>query len=826
MTISAIQSVLQAQYNLILDANIDTIIIDSRKVVFAQHAIFVCLVTDNDNGHYYIDQAYQKGIRCFLISEKLEEVKYKDASFLLVQNTLQAIQQLVVHHRKEFFYPTIGITGSNGKTIVKEWLFQILDGEYQIVRNPKSFNSQIGVALSVWEMQAQHTLAIFEAGISMPNEMQNLQKMIAPTIGIFTNIGEQHSDNFHSIESKIKEKLMLFKDCKVLICNADAIELMQYIVKYKNELLPNTQLLTWGIAAQNALQIISISKEFNKTKIAIQFDNTAIDFVFPFSDDASIENICNCIATALYLRIPIPFLQEKVANIQSITMRMELKDAINNCSIINDSYNNDIGALHIALNYLEQQQEHQKFTVILSDILQSNKSDYSLYEEVSDLLQQKNITKLIGIGQGISKAKHIFRKNKLLHSTFFESTEAYLMQMDSNSFKDESILLKGARIFQFEKINLVLEAKIHQTVLEVNMNALVENYQTYNHLLKADVAIMAMVKAFSYGSGAYEVANKLQFLGVDYLAVAYADEGVLLRDSGIHTPMMVMNPDIAAFDALIRYQLEPEIYSLSMLQHFIAACIRNGVHHYPIHLKIDTGMHRLGFTPEDMQLAIPIILQNNCIKIKSVFSHLAASDDPSLDEFTALQAQIFDTVIASIQTQIEYPFFKHICNTSGIVRHPNLHYNMVRLGVGLYGVDYSNLLGKKIKNISRLKTTIAQIKILKSGDTVGYSRKGLLTRDSKIGTVCIGYADGISRTLGNGKGKMLVNGVLCPIVGNVCMDMCMLDITDVPNASEGNEVIIFGPELPITRVAEMAGTIAYEIMTDISTRVKRVYFEE
>jgi Alr-MurF fusion protein len=826
MTISAIANIVNGQCNYIDDIAIDTLIIDSRKVVFADNAIFICLLTDNDNGHYYIAQAYAKGIRHFLISQTIDATLYSDACFVTVANTLTALQTLVANHRQQFKYPVIGITGSNGKTIVKEWLFQLLDGTYQIVRSPKSFNSQIGVALSVWEMQSHHNLGIFEAGISMPKEMAALQKMIQPSIGIFTTIGDQHAENFTSTEQKIIEKLQLFTNAEVLIINTDNTVLHQTIMANAKQLLSKTKLLTWGKNASNDLQITKVQNLQQQTIVEAIYNNNVMQITIPFTDNASIENACHCWLACMHLGISHADVAEKMLALQSIAMRLELKDGINNCSIINDSYNNDIGALHIALNYLEQQTDHQLFTVVLSDILQSNQSNYSLYEEVADLLVQKKVTKFIGIGEGIKKSKDIFRQNKSLHSTFFDTTDAYLAQLDTTTFNNECILLKGARKFQFEKINIVLEAKIHQTVLEVNMNALTENYQTYCNLLQPNVSVMAMVKAFSYGSGAYEVANKLQFLGVDYLAVAYTDEGVLLRESGIHTPIMVMNPDIAAYDAMIKFQLEPEIYSLHTLHSFITACIRNGVQQYPIHLKIDTGMHRLGFTPADMQTALPIIVQNNCIQIKGVFSHLAASDDPLLDEFTKQQAAIFDTVLAEIEQQITTPFHKHICNTSGIVRHPNLHYNMVRLGVGLYGVDYSQLLGKKIKNISRLKTSIAQLKHLSAGDTVGYSRKGVLHRNSIIGTVCIGYADGINRTLGNGKGLMYIKGVLCPIVGNVCMDMCMLDVTDVPNVQEGDEVIVFGPELPITRVAEMAGTIAYEIMTDISTRVKRVYYEE
>jgi len=826
MTIAQINTFVVGNCSNCANTIIDTLLIDSRKVVFAKNALFICLVTQYDDGHAYIKDAYQKGIRAFLVSKKIDAVEYVDANFIEVADTLNAVQQLVALHRQQFHYPVIGITGSNGKTIVKEWLFQLLDGHYQIVRSPKSYNSQIGVALSVWQMQTHHNLGIFEAGISQPNEMAALQNMIAPSIGIFTTISDQHSENFETIQQKIIEKLQLFKTCPVLIYHADNTVVHECIQQHAISVLSQTTLVSWGNDANNYLQITSIEKHVNNTTISAICQGENIHIQIPFTDEASIENSIHCWCTCLHLGVDANSITEKIQHIQPIAMRLELKKGINNCSIINDSYNNDIGALHIALDYLKQQTDHNKYTVILSDILQSNQADYTLYEEVADLLQEKNITCFVGIGSALCAAKELFQQNKKLQTHFYSSTELFLQDIETLNFKDECILLKGARIFHFEEISLVLEAKIHQTVLEVNMNALVENYQTYSNLLQPNVAIMAMVKAFSYGSGAYEIANKLQFLGVDYLAVAYADEGILLRESGITTPMMVMNADEDAFAAIIKYRLEPEIFSINILQKFIKACVDNDVVQYPIHLKIDTGMHRLGFTPQDVEVALPIILQNHQVCIKSVFTHLAGSDDASLDDYTNLQANIFDAVIATIEKEIHYSFFKHVCNTSGIVRHPPLHYNMVRLGIGLYGVDYSNSLGKKIKNISRLKTTIAQIKQLKTGESVGYSRKGILTRDSKIGTVCIGYADGISRALGNGKGEMVVNGVLCSIIGNVCMDMCMLDITDVPNVQEGNEVIVFGPELPITRVAEMAGTIAYEIMTDISTRVKRVYYEE
>ncbi len=803
-------------------SNITTLIIDTRKAQQEFDALFICLVTSNNNGHKYIADAYNKGIKYFLVSEVVPENNYADACILQVKDTLKALQQIAAFNRKKYNYPVIGITGSNAKTIIKEWLFALLDGSFNITRSPKSYNSQIGVALSVWEMQKQHSLAILEAGISMPGEMESLANIIQPTIGIFTNIGDAHSENFESITQKTNEKLKLFTTCDKVIFSINNKVLQAAISANK---IAKSRWFTWGETNANVI-ITRGTKQKAGTVLQVAYGRKKFTFTFSLEDEASIENICHCIATALYLKIPIALLQQKITAITPIAMRLEIKNGLNNCTIINDSYNNDIGALHIALDALKQQKQHKYFTVILSDILQSSTNKLELYGIVSKLLVKKKIDRLIAIGEGLELAKSKFLNIKNVDVLFYPNTKTFLEQLPNINFKDEAILLKGARSFAFEDISNELEAKIHQTVLEINLNALAENYKTYQNLVNKDVALMAMVKAFSYGAGAVEVSQKLVSLGVNYLAVAYADEGVHLRRQGIELPIMVMNASADAFDGIIKYKLETELYSNKILQQFIDACIDNDVTHYPVHLKIDTGMHRLGFLQHDLQMALATLQNTNSIKIQSVFSHLAASDDATLDDFTLQQAQIFETAINEINKVVNYEYYKHLCNTSGIVRHPSLHYNMVRLGIGLYGVDYSGLLGKKIKNISRLKTQIAQIKELQPGETVGYSRKGTLQRKSFVATVCIGYADGVSRALGNGKGKMYINGTLCPVLGNVCMDMCMLDVTDVPNVKEGDEVIIFGPELPITRVAEMAGTIAYEIMTDISTRVKRVYFDE
>jgi Alr-MurF fusion protein len=803
---------------------IDTLVIDSRKIVHAPTAMFICIVTDNNNGHHYINNAYQQGVRCFLVSEAINEPLYTNAVFLRVNNTVIALQQMIAKYRQQFTCPVIGVTGSNGKTIVKEWLFQILMQQYNIVKSPKSYNSQIGVALSVWEMQAQHNLAIFEAGISQPNEMTSLQKMIQPNIGIFTHLGDQHSENFESVEQKFEEKLQLFDGCEVVIIPGDDKNILSLIEEKKS--LETIEIFSWGKQAHNTLQIIQVIKDANHSRLNLKYQTINFEVILPFIDEASIQNALSCVATCLYLKQDIGFIQTAVASLQAVAMRLELRNGINNCTLINDSYNADLPALVIALDFLNQQKKSPRYTLILSDILESKLDKSDLYEEVADLLTQKNVSTFIGIGAQLASVQHLFEAINGLQCHFYLSTNQFLDALHQHHFNNESILIKGARRFMFEKINQALEARIHQTVLEVNLNAVTNNYNVYANLVEKDVAIMAMVKAFSYGAGAFEIANKLQFLGADYLAVAYVDEGVLLRQSGITTPIMVLNADSHAFHNMIQYQLEPELYSLAILKKFIEVCKQEEVVAYPIHLKIDTGMHRLGLTMRDLKEAMKLILDHPEIKIKSIFSHLAASDDPSLDEYTSQQASIFNEAIVLINQHIDYHYFKHICNTSGIARHPNLHYNMVRLGVGLYGVDYSSMLAKKIQHISRLKTAIAQIKYLDAGETVGYSRKGKVNKPSKIATVCIGYADGISRTLGNGKGSMYIHGKLAPIIGNVCMDMCMLDVTEIPMVQEDDEVIVFGPELPITQLAEWAGTIAYEIMTDISTRVKRVYYEE
>ncbi len=819
--------------NIIVAANdfaIDNLLIDSRKIAYPASSIFVPIVTERRNAHQYIEQVYKAGVRCFLVSEPIHNIaSFKDAWFIEVKNTLLALQQIVVWHRNKFTFPIIGITGSNGKTIVKEWLYQLLENDYKIVRSPKSFNSQIGVPLSVWQINKEHNLGIFEAGISQSDEMEQLEKMIKPSIGIFTNIGETHNEGFLNIKHKVNEKLKLFQHSDVLIYNKDYAVLHECILQFASSIKQNQEreikLLTWSKKLDANLQISSIVKENFQTKLTAIYQNETHEIIIPFIDDAYIEDSIHCWLTMLHLHVGQKLIQQRISKLNYIAMRLELMKGINNCTLINDSYNSDVSSFTIALDFLLQQNQHEEKTVILSDIFQSGREN-ELYDEVADLLKQKKIQKFIGIGDTLTRNKAIFRNNRKLQSTFYKTTDAFLEGMDTSSFSNESILIKGARKFEFEKIAKRLQERIHQTVVEINLNNLLENYKQFQALLKPGTQIMAMVKAFSYGSGSFEIANKLQFEGANYLAVAYSDEGIALRKAGIKLPIMVMNADENSFSQLIEWNLEPEIYNFRILQKIIEELQETSTINFPIHIKLDTGMHRLGFEEEDIKSLIEQLNIHPEVKVVSVFSHLSGSENPQLDEFTQHQAHLFLAMSEQLQKGLGHSFIKHLCNSSGIVRHPELHFDMVRLGLGLYGIDGSQCMKNKLKNVSRMKTIISQIKKVPSSETIGYNRKGVLNRDTIIGTVSVGYADGISRRLGNGVGKMFLNGHLVPIVGNVCMDMCMLDITDVPQAQEGDNVVVFGEELPVEQLAKWADTIPYEILTGISQRVKRVYFEE
>ncbi len=822
---------------------VEHLLTDSRRLIFPDTSLFFALKGPRRGGLLFLDELYKRGCRNFLVYQEVPVQRYRDVNIILVPDSLEALQQLTAHHRAQFDIPVIGITGSNGKTIVKEWLNQLLEDEYAIVRSPKSYNSQTGVPLSIWQLNESHELAIFEAGISLPGEMRRLEKIIRPGIGIFTNIGEAHSEGFPDVREKTLEKLQLFDHAHTLIYCSDHAEPGAVLEDWKKKRVAGSggsggsggpggpgsdplQFFSWGSSSQATLVIHSAQKHDRMTTLTVSYRQKDFSFTVPFTDEASIENSITCVCVLLYLNHSTDSIRSKLQGLLPIAMRLELKSGINHCSIINDSYNSDMGSLGIALDFLNQQKQHPKRTLILSDILQSGRTEESLYKEVAELVNRKGINRIIGIGEAISHQSEQFH----IERSFYSSTAEFLRHYNNSFFRDETILLKGARSFGFEDISKVLQQKAHETVMEVNLSAIVHNLNFYRKKLKPDTRIMAMVKAFSYGSGSFEIANVLQFHHVDYLAVAYADEGIELRKAGISLPIMVMNPEEQSYDSMIQYSLEPELFSFRVLGLFDEAVRRNkilleGDRRVSVHIKLDSGMHRLGFEELEINALIVRLKNNKNLHIRSIFSHLAGSDEGEHDDFTHLQINRFDTMSSAIMQHFDYPILRHILNSSGISRFPTGAFDMVRLGIGLYGIGTNEEEQALLQNVNTLKTTISQIKQIPKGDSIGYSRKGFAAHAMTIATVPIGYADGLSRKLSNGKGRMLVKGQFAPIVGNVCMDMCMIDITNL-NVLEGDEVIVFGEQYPIAKIARDLNTIPYEVLTNVSRRVKRVYFQE
>lgn len=805
------------------ESMITELLIDSRQLGSPEHTLFFALSSRRNDGHRYIRDLYAKGVLNFVVAAFDQEwEEFENASFIVVTDTLQALQQLATHHRRQFQIPVIGITGSNGKTIIKEWLYQLMHDDKKIVRSPKSYNSQIGVPLSVWQMADDDELGIFEAGISEPDEMNKLQPIIQPTVGIFTNIGQAHAENFIRLDQKIAEKLKLFTHVETLIFCSDHLELQQKI--FSSESFRKIRTFTWGRKRGSDVWITAVSHNIRWTDIQAEFEGKSFALRIPFTDEASVENALHCLAVLLSFIYSPELINQRISKLSPIAMRMELKEGINNCSIINDSYSSDINSLGIALDFLNQQKQHKKKTVILSDILQSGRNENDLYAWIADLLSNKNIDQLIGIGPAISRHSSKFRMEK----AFFSSTSDFLAKFPFSTFHNESILIKGARVFNFEEIGKALQQKAHETVLEVNLNSLVHNLNVLRSRLHPGVKTMVMVKAFSYGSGSYEIANILQFHQVDYLAVAYADEGVELRKAGITLPIMVMNPEEESIDALGKYQLEPEVYSfriLDLLQESRERMYADQQTRVNVHLKLDTGMYRLGFLEKDLPELVKRLNDDPFIKVKSMFSHLVASHDPAHDEFTREQISRFDRMSSFLKSWVDEDVLRHILNSGGICRFPESQFDMVRIGISLYGVPACDDDKGVLQNVSTLRSCISQVKPVMAGESVGYNRSWYAPKNTIIAIVPIGYADGLSRKLGNGKGHIVVNGSLRPIVGDVCMDMCMVDV-DQMDVKEGDPVVIFGQEYPITQLADDMETIPYEVLTNISRRVKRVYFQE
>lgn len=819
---------LQEQDN---NVTIDELLTDSRKITNPEEVLFIPLIAPRRDGHEFIASVYEKGVRNFLVSNDIDVSAFPGANIIKVKDTLTALQQIAVGYRKQFSIPVIGITGSNGKTIVKEWLYQLLSDSHKPVRSPKSYNSQIGVPFSVWLLNEQHELGIFEAGLSQPGEMEKLERIIQPTIGVLTNIGEAHSEGFLNQRQKINEKLILFRKAKQLVYCSDHPDVNEAIGQFIHMLKGSSstsplELFSWSQKHDANLRVTSIEKEQNRSVVTGIYKGKESNIVIPFTDPASIENAIHCWCVMLLLEIQQEQITEKMLQLQPVSMRMELHYGINDCTIIDDTYNSDLTSLKIALDYLDQQKQHTHHTVILSDMLQIAKSDGELYDEVAELISERNIQRFIGIGPVLYKHKQSFRKYKKIRSIFFKSTGDFLKNFHLLTFENEAVLLKGARAFTFEKVGKLLEQEVHQTILSINMSSLTHNLNVFRGLLKPGVKSMAMVKAFSYGSGSHEIAHLLQYSGVDYLSVAYIDEGVALRKAGITMPIMVMSPDAVSFDRMIAWKLEPEIFNLRSLELFTNMARTLQAKEYPVHIKLDTGMHRLGFMEREIAALTEELQKNSYVHVASIFSHLAASEDPAQDNFTIQQSGLFDKMSTRIMEVLPYKPLRHISNSAAIVRHKKLHYDMVRIGLGLYGIDGSGSLQGKLKQIGTLKTTIAQIKDIPKGDSVGYGRRFVAEKEMRIGTISIGYADGYPRNLGNGRAHVLINGQEAKVIGVVCMDMCMIDITNLPEVKEGDEVVIFGVQLPVTQIAQWAETIPYEIMTGISQRVKRVYVNE
>ncbi len=818
-TIQKIASIVGGQsfiYNDVLI--IENLMVDSRRLNTPASSLFIALQSIRRNGEDFIADLYIAGVRSFIVTENFDHVIFPEGNFIKVKNPLNALQEIAVYHRQQFNLPVIGITGSNGKTIVKEWLYQLLHTDYNIVRSPKSYNSQIGVPLSIWGINEHNNLGIFEAGISEIHEMEFLEKMICPDIGILTNIGAAHNSGFESKQQKLEEKWKLFKHSTTIICNN-----LNPVVSDFLESLPREKLFIWG-SGNVDLHIINIEKKAQITLLVAAFENVRIQIAIPFTDNASVENAINCLCVLLLMKVKHTDIAARMLQLQPVEMRLQLKKGNNNCSIINDTYSNDISSLQIALDFLQQQSGNYSTTVILSD-LGDAASNNQQYEKVLEALVQHEVKTFIGIGPRLCALHNLF-KAMIPNSYFYLSVKEFIQQFSLSRYRDEIILLKGARSFQFERICLLFEQKVHQTVLEVNLTAMIHNLKAYQHFLKSTTKVMAMVKAFSYGSGSAEVARILQFQKVDYLAVAYADEGVELRKAAIHLPIMVMNPEVVTFPLLVEFNLEPELYSFDILNQFNDYLEGEGVAHFAVHIKIDTGMHRLGFEVEEVPQLVQMLKENPRLVIKSIFSHLAGSEAEEHDSFTSTQVEAFNKSCDLIQQSTGYTFMKHIANSAAIFRHPDYEFNMVRLGIGLYGVDSISESKLNLLPVATLKSTIAQIRTVKAGETVGYSRKGKVEKDSVIATIRIGYADGFSRKLGNGVGQVYVNNKTAPVIGNVCMDMVMIDITGIDDVEEGDVVEVFGAHIPIQQVAKWCETIPYEIMTGISQRVKREYFEE
>lgn len=823
-----------------VDCEINWLLIDSRSLCFPEETLFFAMRTNKNDGHKYIDELHKRGVRNFVVEfsdpfvENESWRSYPDSNFLCVDSSLAALQQLATYHRSQIDVPVIAITGSNGKTTVKEWLYQLLSVDYNVCRSPRSYNSQVGVPLSVWLIQKHNDFAIIEAGISEMNEMEKIESIVRPTIGVLTNVGAAHQENFISYDIKCNEKMQLFNHCRSVVLN-----FTDSTIRHCSAVIPSSvSQFTWKAAEDDcSLTVRSIEKEDNKTTVKFQYKGEIGSYTIRFIDTAAIENSITCFSTILALReyasqnagvsrsivtLSIEELCKRMYTLEPVAMRLEVKDGVRGCTLINDTYNSDVQSLDIALDFMWRRPDRkgQTRTLILSDILQSGESPRSLYSRVAQLAKSRGITKVYGVGEEIRSCEGYFPME--FHS--YSNTDEFIVSDEFASLTNEFILIKGARKFNFDKISDLLTSKVHQTILEVNLSALKENVNYYRSFMKPETKLVCMVKASAYGVGSLETSKTLQDMGVDYLAVAVADEGADLRRAGIRSNIMVMNPEMTSFKLLFDYKLEPEVYSFELLDALIHAAEKEGITNFPIHVKLDTGMHRLGFHPEkDMPRLIERLKRQTALVPCSVFSHFVGSDADSFDSFSRRQFELFENGSRQLQSVYSHHIIRHICNSAGIEHFPEYHMEMCRLGLGLYGINARN--NEIIHNVATLKTTILQVRDVPAGDSIGYSRKTILERDSRIAAIPVGYADGLDRHLGNRNCYCLVNGQKADYVGNICMDVCMIDVTGI-DCKAGDTVEIFGDNLPVTVLSDVIGTIPYEVLTGISTRVQRVYVQE
>lgn len=829
-TANDIASILELPLTQASSIVLEQLLTDSRRLVFAPQTLFFALPGPRRDGHEFIESLYDQGVRCFVVNKQVDLSELKtyctEAIFFEVPNCLTALQKIATYHRARFEMPVIGITGSNGKTTVKEWLYQLLHTSFNIVRSPRSFNSQVGVPLSVWKMDSSYDLAIFEAGISTTHEMEQLATIIKPTIGVLTHMGPAHAEGFTSMTEKIKEKLQLFELVNTFIYGKDQIQ--GYDLESDASVFKRpVTFYSWSRIAPATLVVTSEINKGNHTLLSLLYAGDLFEVEIPVTDKASVENVVLCILTLLAIGKDFTFITERIKQLTAVDMRMQLKKGINGCTFINDSYNLDFDSFVAAGFYLQAQAAERASSIIVSDFSETGQSSKDLYTKVAKHAAALDLKRFIGIGPQIKKRQSVIENEFSTTATklyFFDSTELFLQQFRLQDFSNEIILLKGARVFEFERIANWLEQKMHETVLEINLTALAQNVKQIQNTIGASTKLMAVVKAFSYGNGSAEVARTLAAVKTDYLAVAYVDEGVELRRAGIHLPIMVMSPNEAGFEAMVAYGLEPEIFSFEIYEAFVSYLNVQGIEAYGIHLKINTGMNRLGFEPSDAPLLAQQLVKDKCMVVKSVMSHLVASDASEHDAFTREQIDIFEKVCNILKANIGYSFIRHIANSQALQRHPGSRLDMVRVGIGLYGT--SAAANSVIRRVATLKTTIAQIRQVSAGSSVGYDRAAMMEKDTRIATVRIGYADGYDRRFSSGVGKMYINGVLCPVVGLVCMDMTMIDVSAVKDISINDEVEIFGEHIAIETLAAWSGINMYEMMSGINARVKRIYIEE